>query len=695
MRLRGMSGRSIVGLLLLLWMSGCAVTPGKVYVKDGKRYGVTSSHLWRARWWNYYERGVSYAEGQYWDDAISDFQRAIKQRDADQRRARTYGLHFLDYFPHRELGIVYYRLSRFEDAVAELETSLSSIDTAKAKFYLNKARQSQLEQSQADAAAPQIQVESPEDGTLTRDFTVVLKGYVEDDTYVSAIAINGRAQFIELAEPRLTFEIEIPLKDGPNVIDIVAVDLTGKLARQRLTVTLDHRGPLLSIAEVEGLGSPPYRHARLSGTVADDSSVVRLSLAGQAIPPQSGNPWRFHHVVSLMPDIDAIPFEAEDAVGNITRGEISLTPPEGEPAESRQGRRRLPRPSQWATLHSGLVITDAGQASTRSLRVAQKADTRPPFIKFPGLSKNQTTFFDRIFLEGEVKDKSGIVDLLINDEPVGEPGAKQVFFGYLAELQPGENEFVVEATDDAGNTARKTIVVTRKVQEVHQLDARLRVSLMPFLKKGSVDDYADGVYDQLLDELINLGRFQFVEREQLDAILNEQRLSQTKLVETRTAAKIGKLLAAEGMMIGSVKETEASLEVFVRFVDVETSAILASEDVYGEDLSSPLVRTLMAGLALKIRNDFPVVEGLVLRMEDKNVVTDLGRNRLLKKNMKLIVFREGEPIKHPVTGKVLGAQTEILGEVEITSVDTDFSQGVMLPTDEPREIKQLDKVVTK
>jgi len=40
--------------------------------------------------------------------AISDFQAAIRQREKDQRRARTCGMHFIDYFPHQELGIVYF-----------------------------------------------------------------------------------------------------------------------------------------------------------------------------------------------------------------------------------------------------------------------------------------------------------------------------------------------------------------------------------------------------------------------------------------------------------------------------------------------------------------------------------------------------------------------------------------------------------
>jgi hypothetical protein len=91
--------RTVIFSLLGLCLAGCAVESGKVYVKDGKEYGVTARQTWRARWWDYYDHGTSYATGEYWDEALADFQAAIRQRHDDQRHARTYGMHRLDYFP--------------------------------------------------------------------------------------------------------------------------------------------------------------------------------------------------------------------------------------------------------------------------------------------------------------------------------------------------------------------------------------------------------------------------------------------------------------------------------------------------------------------------------------------------------------------------------------------------------------------
>ena len=65
-------------LLVSLISTACAVEKAPVYREDGVEYGVVDG-LFRSRWWNYYERGCSYAEGGYWEDAEADFKKALKQ----------------------------------------------------------------------------------------------------------------------------------------------------------------------------------------------------------------------------------------------------------------------------------------------------------------------------------------------------------------------------------------------------------------------------------------------------------------------------------------------------------------------------------------------------------------------------------------------------------------------------------------
>lgn len=399
-------------LTLLLVLAGCAVEQGKVYVKDGKAYGTTSSNIWRGRWWNYYERGSSYAEGEFWHDAIADFQAALTQRQDDQRRARTYGLHFIDYFPHRELGIVYYRLDRHHDAIRELETSLDHTENAKAKFYLNKARKSLLQQTGHDTQPPRIRLATPPNDLLTNRFTVEVAGQAEDDTYVPSISINGRAHFVELAEPRIPFTQSIALRDGANTVEVVVTDLLGHTTRERRTVSLDRQGPLLSLDRVEVVGRSPLQYVQIEGFLADLSRITRFELAGQQIPLQPETAWEFRQEVPLPGDMRSLPFEVEDAAGNITRGDILLTPAGGGPM--REGMmHRLPR---WTFASPETVVSDLPAVYATAARDPGPPDQTPPVIKLHGLEDRQTVYDDSIYVEGQVIDASPLTAFAVNGE---------------------------------------------------------------------------------------------------------------------------------------------------------------------------------------------------------------------------------------------------------------------------------------
>jgi tetratricopeptide (TPR) repeat protein len=144
--------------ILVGW--GCAGPSEKTpHVKDGKEYGKVQG-VFRHRWWNYYERGISFMEGAFYPQAISDLEAAIGQREKDQRMARTYGMHFVDYFPHRELGIVFLEVGNLERAKKEIELSLAQYPTAKARFYLDQIRKGRILKEGKLVAPPSIKLDA-------------------------------------------------------------------------------------------------------------------------------------------------------------------------------------------------------------------------------------------------------------------------------------------------------------------------------------------------------------------------------------------------------------------------------------------------------------------------------------------------------------------------------------------------------
>jgi hypothetical protein len=189
-----------------------------------------------------------------------------------------------------------------------------------------------------------------------------------------------------------------------------------------------------------------------------------------------------------------------------------------------------------------------------------------------------------------------------------------------------------------------------------------------------------------------------VERTKLQDILKEHKLG--PLTSPETAVRIGRLAQAEGTLFGSVYEGKTRdnttlLTVSVRFVDVESSLILLDKDVYDEEPDSLAVKELMTGLASKVRESFPRVQGIVLQAEGKKVFVSLGRKEHLKERMKLLVFRcAGEEAGQSARmADDCEADTEVLDEALVEEVADTRSRGLLRQG--TASVRKADKVITK
>jgi TolB-like protein len=91
-----------------------------------------------AQWHAFYKEGLQAMERGDWNRAVENFQQALKVKDQDTRKVRAYGTVFIEYFPHREMGIAFFHLGDSERAKQELSLSLSQAFSEKAKIYLDR-----------------------------------------------------------------------------------------------------------------------------------------------------------------------------------------------------------------------------------------------------------------------------------------------------------------------------------------------------------------------------------------------------------------------------------------------------------------------------------------------------------------------------------------------------------------------------
>jgi hypothetical protein len=661
--------------VLLCQFDNCIAGPRKQYIKDGKEYGKVRG-AFRHRWWNYYERGLSFAEGEFYQEALSDLKEAAKQRSEDKRMARTYGMHFVDYFPHREMGVVYYLVGDFNAAKEELVLSLEQEPSAKAHYYLDKVRRGLMKSEKTAVSIPHLFVDLPSDEIWTKADTVLISGTAEDGQYISRITLSGKPFFLESAQQSIGFKKEFKLEQGKHVIKIVAENLLGGQASRELRIHVDRQGPVISL---EPSPSGDGVQNRIQGFLFDESGEITLSIDGVPVPVPKGEDVPF--AAPVKPGTEQVLIVARDKLGNETQARVDVP--------SIRGRWRYP---MLAARDFGRTLSDAG-----GFNVAVsfgKKDMQGPSVKLRGWPDKQTVFIKRVYIEGEARSESEIVGLTVNETPVLRRKGRMIFFNHPVELEKGKNIVKIEATDKAGNTVAKEIVIIRQVPKVFQTGTRFSIALLPLENKGSDTGLINMFEDLLLVSLIDQNRFKIIEREKLDTILQEQKLSRTKLIDEKTALKVGRLLAARGTLVGNFLETRIGVEVVARLIDNETSEIMTVKDVYYEFKDRAGLMTMAESLAIKFHREFPLVDGIIIQKKGKSVFTDLGKGKA-KPERRLIVYREGEPVRHPVTGKSLGCDTEIVGYARVTQVMDQMSTATLIDGLKEETIRVQDRVMTE
>ncbi len=626
---------------------------------------VAMGQVFRGTWWDFYERGLKYAEAGAWKAAVQDFRAARQQRDKEDRSARTYGVAFIEYFPVRELGIALYQEGQFKAAVEALERSLAGYPTAKAAHYYNLARAALLRQAAADTRPPRITIDAPADGLLTNALTLEVRGTAESRNQVATVEVNGETQIIDAAAGNQPFTQLARLAPGPNAIQVRAQDLIGQETRATVNVIVDREGPMVVIDRATRAG----RLVHVEGTVFDNVRLGPLVINGQPTSLTAGAAEStFATDVPVTASVLAI--EAADAVGNVTRVRIPI------PAELRQsGRAPEIVPVAW---RKQLV-----PSFLRAAALAVELETLPAEVQQDSLSVSWI-----------VTSGSTVTSVKINEETKTvrpTEAGKPLIFSHILPLVDGPNQITITATDRAGATVTRTAKVVRKAEEVEQIGARLAVAIMPFAFKGPSSDVYGGAFEAMVDALVNQGRFKVVSRDQLENILRELKLSGTALVDQGSALKAGKLAAAEAIVVATVNESAKAVEIYAQLINTETSTVLASRDVFDPEKAPGTARAKMRELAAKLKQEYPLVGGSVVTVNNQRVAIGIGSARKARADMKVIVYVEGEPLVDPQTKVVLDRNIEPLGEGLLKDVRPQVSFANM----DAKDLAKIERMIAQ
>lgn len=680
---------ALAGVLLPLSFNGCAsqrFDKGK-YVREGVPYGTTRGQF-RGRWWNYYERGRSFLEGEFYDEAEADLRAALAARKRDQLWPRTYGMHFTpEYFPNRELGISNYYQGNIPEALRYLEGSLGDQYSARAAYFVKEARKRELESSGRDQSSPTIEIIAPDGAIPVGATQVEVRGIARDDTYIGAIIVGGVDFDVKLSMPEVPFSHMVTLAPGQNEIAIVATDLLGKTATTVASIKSDVDGPLVSFDE------PVVIPGAVRGVVYDPAQVMEFVLNGQAVSltPGEGGAQAFSVDIART-EVDApITYEAKDALGNFTRGTVA---PNAVEVSAREAERLMGGARFASFGRRGVEIAPGVEIVHIEDRIfavaAAEAGTDGLSAELTNFEEGQVVYQDEIVVGLKVRSDEPLLQVALNDKEVETiPGRSRLETSRLVRLEQGPNQMTMLASTQSGKSTQAQKALQRDPSEIEMNKNKLSVA---FLREASSADLLFGG-EQILDytmqgleenEVIG-DRFQVVNRSLLPQSLQELQLS-SELSSGIVKLDATSLKAAEVLLQAAIRGEQGNLEIVLRGTSTETLTLVAPRvDVAGP---SDKVDDLITLLGVRLSQEFPKAKGIVIEWSGGEISSDISESAGIRQDLKWLVYQEKE-LMHPTTGKSLGPKAEVICQGLINQVASGFSSAKAFPIEEGGDIASL------
>ncbi len=221
----------------------------------------------------------------------------------------------------------------------------------------------------------------------------------------------------------------------------------------------------------------------------------------------------------------------------------------------------------------------------------------------------------------------------------------------------------------------------------------------------------------MVDGLVKTGQFRVIERQELESILKEQGLSLSGAVDDKTAVEAGKLLGCQLVVLGAITDFSAHKSgahgafgvafnvgvvktegmINLRLVNTTTAEIIYTGSEKGEhsfsnvdvagfgggvdwdesqarQIFEPAVQRLVATISTKVESikdslgTVAVSRGKVAKVSEGKIYVSVGSTDGVKEGDTYNLYRLGEEITDPDTGKKLGQEKSRLGTFTVTKV---------------------------
>jgi len=550
------------------------------------------NQIFRGQWDDYYLRALFCIEQANFQQALSDFQASLERRPPsrqyDRRMVRTYGMHYLDYFPNRETGFIFYLQHQYEKAKKYLNRSIQSEPSAKAYYYLNQV-QKKLQTSKSQPVLAMIEpcIITPDHCEIWQsESNLFIRGTVHDTQLIEEITIQGCPFLFDDGTNRIHFSKRLVFEEGKHDIRIQAKNICGSAVETQIILHVDQTGPSISI---EKSAQPEMINIK----ALDDSGQLALLINHKQI--QSVNQNALNHSIKWPSEKSEIVVCVNDRCKNQTCATVSHSQ-----------LFQTPEITGLIAENKAIALSDADFSKTYQL-------TDHFMIDFDQQDP-MTVFEPQISISGKISSIRPIVSVMINDTQLPIQAGKNIYFSRNIHLSEGQNFIYVLAKTISGHCQRKTIQVYRKLASVLKRENRYGLSMYPFNVNGQEQGRWAGNFFGLTNDAMKKS-FEMAESFEMNflKVLNEK---QRFRINYRGQSVSGSQ-PYQGSLLGDAYVSKFGLEISARIVDNQTTAVLGIKDVYRENKGSIAIQAMARELSEKIHQSFPMIQGkIITKIED-------------------------------------------------------------------------------
>ena len=139
---------------------------------------------------------------------------------------------------------------------------------------------------------------------------------------------------------------------------------------------------------------------------------------------------------------------------------------------------------------------------------------------------------------------------------------------------------------------QRTGELSQQIAKNMETGQKRRIAVLEFTDlQGQVTNFGRYLSEELITRLYDSSKFKVVERQLLNKVIAEQKLSLTGVVDPASAKKLGSVLGVDAIVSGTVADRGDTLKINARLIDCQTGEVFsaaATEIVKDKEVSALL-----------------------------------------------------------------------------------------------------------